>query len=133
VHLRTKERVDVVVLAMHMGIAELIDEKIPGYNFDIAEGVSYALDLRKPFGERIVDLTFKGQPLDPAKKLRVATNNYRLNGGGGYVMFKDCPVVVRSSTEIRDLIIDWVERNGAIPAEPRGIGGSCRRERKAAG
>jgi hypothetical protein len=77
-----------------------------------------------------VDLTFKGQPLDPAKKLRVATNNYRLNGGGGYVMFKDCPVVVRSSTEIRDLIIDWVERNGAIPAEPRGIGGSCRRERK---
>jgi 2',3'-cyclic-nucleotide 2'-phosphodiesterase/3'-nucleotidase len=100
--------------------AELIDEKIPGYNFDIAEGVSYALDLRKPFGERIVDLTFKGQLLDPAKKLRVAINNYRLNGGGGYTMFKDCPVVERSSTEIRDLIIDWVERNGAIPAEATG-------------
>lgn len=100
--------------------AELIDEKIPGYNFDIAEGVSYALDLRKPFGERIVDLTFKGQPLNPAKKLRVAINNYRLNGGGGYTMFKDCPVVARSSAEIRDLIIDWVERNGAIPAEATG-------------
>jgi 2',3'-cyclic-nucleotide 2'-phosphodiesterase/3'-nucleotidase len=100
--------------------AELVDTKIPGYNFDIAEGVSYALDLRRPMGDRIVDLKWQGQPLDPAKKLRVAINNYRLNGGGGYTMFKDCPVVMRSSTEIRDLIIDWVERGGKIPTEPTG-------------
>jgi 2',3'-cyclic-nucleotide 2'-phosphodiesterase / 3'-nucleotidase len=100
--------------------AELVDPRIPGYNFDVAEGVSYALDLRRPMGDRIVDLKWQGQPLDPAKKLRVATNNYRLNGGGGYTMFKDCPVVMRSSTEIRDLIIDWVERGGKIPTEPTG-------------
>ena len=30
--------------------AELIDEKIPGYNFDIAEGVTYDLDITKPVG-----------------------------------------------------------------------------------
>jgi 2',3'-cyclic-nucleotide 2'-phosphodiesterase/3'-nucleotidase len=100
--------------------AELVDPRIPGYNFDVAEGVSYALDLRRPMGDRIVDLKWQGQPLDPAKKLRVATNNYRLNGGGGYTMFQDCPVVMRSSTEIRDLIIDWVERGGKIPTEPTG-------------
>jgi 2',3'-cyclic-nucleotide 2'-phosphodiesterase/3'-nucleotidase len=100
--------------------AELVDPRIPGYNFDVAEGVSYALDLRRPMGDRIVDLKWQGQPLDPAKKLRVATNNYRLNGGGGYTMFKDCPVVMRSSIEIRDLIIDWVERGGKIPTEPTG-------------
>ncbi len=100
--------------------AELIDPGIPGYNFDIAEGVAYALDLRQPFGSRVVDLKYRGEPLDPAKKLRVAINNYRLNGGGGYAMFKDCPVVARSSAEIRDLIIDWVERNGAVPEKPTG-------------
>jgi hypothetical protein len=32
--------------------AELVDEKIPAYNFDIAEGVSYDLDLTKPHGAR---------------------------------------------------------------------------------
>ena len=100
--------------------AELVDPRIPGYNFDVAEGVSYALDLRRPLGDRIVDLKWQGQPLDPAKKLRVATNNYRVNGGGGYTMFKDCPVVMRSSTEIRDLITDWVEQGGKIPTEPTG-------------
>ncbi len=98
--------------------AELVDEKIPAYNFDIAEGVTYDLDLRKPFGSRIQNLRFRGQPLDPARKLKLATNNYRVNGGGGYTMFKGAPEVYRSSTEIRELIIDWVERNKRVPSEP---------------
>ena len=98
--------------------AELVDEKIPSYNFDIAEGVSYDLDLTKPFGQRIQNLKFHGQPLSPTQKLRLATNNYRVNGGGGYTMYKDAPVVYRSSAEIRELIIEWVERHKTIPAEP---------------
>ena len=44
------------------------------------------------------------------RKLRLATNNYRVNGGGGYDMYKNAPVVYRSSEEIRELIIDWVEK-----------------------
>ncbi|HEX8632568.1 MAG TPA: 5'-nucleotidase C-terminal domain-containing protein [Pyrinomonadaceae bacterium] len=98
--------------------AELVDEKIPAYNFDIAEGVAYDLDLTRPHGSRVRNLRFRGQPLDPARKLKLATNNYRVNGGGGYTMFKGAPEVYRSSTEIRELIIDWVERNRRVPAEP---------------
>jgi 2',3'-cyclic-nucleotide 2'-phosphodiesterase/3'-nucleotidase len=98
-------------------LTDLVDQRIPGYNFDIAEGVSYDIDLTKPFGQRIQNLKFKGQPLSPTQKLRVVTNNYRVNGGGGYVMFKNAPVVYRSSEEVRELIIDWVERNKKIPTE----------------
>lgn len=97
--------------------AELVDPRIPGYNFDIAEGVTYDIDLTKPHGSRIQNLRFKGAPLDPARKLRLATNNYRVNGGGGYTMYKDAPVVYRSGEEIRELIIDWVERNKQVPVE----------------
>lgn len=97
---------------------DLIDEKIPAYNFDIAEGVTYELDISKPIGERIQNLRFRGQPLSPSKKLRLATNNYRVNGGGGYAMYKSAPVVYRSSEEIRELIIDWVERNKTVPTKP---------------
>ncbi|HEY5552903.1 MAG TPA: bifunctional UDP-sugar hydrolase/5'-nucleotidase, partial [Opitutaceae bacterium] len=100
--------------------AELIDSSIPGYQFDIAEGVSYEVDLRRPVGDRILNLTFKGGPLAPDRVLRVAINNYRYNGGGGYTMFKGAKVLDRSSTEIRDLIIDWVERHGEVSAEPSG-------------
>ena len=97
---------------------ELINEKIPAYNFDIAEGVTYELDISKPVGQRIQNLQFRGQPVRPDQKFRLATNNYRVNGGGGYLMYKTAPVVYRSSEEIRELIIDWVERNKNIPTEP---------------
>ena len=98
--------------------SDLVDEKIPAYNFDIAEGVTYDLDISKPVGQRIQNLRFHGQPLSPARKLRLATNNYRVNGGGGYTMYKDAPVVYRSSEEIREMIIDWVERNKTVPVKP---------------
>jgi 2',3'-cyclic-nucleotide 2'-phosphodiesterase (5'-nucleotidase family) len=97
---------------------QLVDEKIPAYNFDIAEGVTYEIHIRKPIGQRIESLRFQGQPVTPAQKFRLATNNYRVNGGGGYTMYKNAPAVYRSSEEIRELIIDWVERHKTVPTEP---------------
>jgi len=98
-------------------VSELVDQRIPGYNFDIAEGVSYEIDLTKPFGRRIQNLKFQGASLSPTQKLRVVTNNYRVNGGGGYTMYRDAPVIYRSSEEVRELIIDWVERHKTIPTQ----------------
>jgi 2',3'-cyclic-nucleotide 2'-phosphodiesterase / 3'-nucleotidase len=98
--------------------SDLVDEKIPAYNFDIAEGVTYDLDISKPIGQRIQNLRFHGQPLSPTRKLKLATNNYRVNGGGGYDMYKNAPVVYRSSEEIRELIIDWLEKNKTVPVTP---------------
>jgi len=93
---------------------------LPGYNADSAEGVSYSVDLTQPAGQRIHDLTFKGKPLDPAARLRVAINNYRYTGGSHYDMFKGLPVVYRSPQEIRELIIEYVTRTGVIPTTADG-------------
>ena len=98
--------------------ADLVNDKIPSYNFDLAEGVEYDIDIRRPIGDRIQNLRFHGKPLAPTQKLRLATNNYRVNGGGGYVMYKGAPVVYRSSEEIREMIIDWVESHKTIPSQP---------------
>jgi len=98
--------------------AELVDERIPDYNFDVAEGVTYDLDISRPQGQRIVNLRFHGQPVTPAQRFRLATNNYRVNGGGGYVMYRGATEVYRSSQEIREMIIEWVERHHQIPSEP---------------
>jgi 2',3'-cyclic-nucleotide 2'-phosphodiesterase / 3'-nucleotidase len=95
--------------------ADLVDERVPAYNFDIAEGVSYDLDISKPLGQRIQNLRFHRAPLAMTAQLRLATNNYRVNGGGGYTMYRQAPVVYRSSEEIREMIIDWVERHKIIP------------------
>ena len=94
--------------------------RLPGYSADSAEGVSYTIDLREPVGQRIRDLTYKGKPLDPAAKLRVALNNYRYTGGGRYDVFRGLPVVYRSPQEVRDLIIEYVTRTRTIPATADG-------------
>ncbi len=94
--------------------------RLPGYNADTAEGVSYTLDLTQPVGQRIRGLTYKGKPLEPAANLRVAINNYRYTGGGHYDVYKGLPVVYRSPQEIRELLIEHVTRTGAIPATADG-------------
>jgi 2',3'-cyclic-nucleotide 2'-phosphodiesterase/3'-nucleotidase len=89
--------------------------QLPDYGADSAAGVSYKIDLTRPAGDRIVDLTFHGQPLDPAQTLRVAINNYRYTGGGVYGMYKGLPILYRSPIEIRELIINYVSAHGTIP------------------
>jgi 2',3'-cyclic-nucleotide 2'-phosphodiesterase/3'-nucleotidase len=89
--------------------------QLPDYGADSAAGVSYKIDLARPAGDRIVDLTFHGAPLDPARTLRVAINNYRYTGGGLYGVYKGLPILYRSPIEIRELIINYVSEHGTIP------------------
>lgn len=94
--------------------------RLPGYNADMAEGVSYVVDLRQPVGERIRNLRYGSRPLDPQKRLRVAINNYRHAGGGRYAVYRDTEVLYRSPVEVRELIIEYVTERGALPTTANG-------------
>jgi 2',3'-cyclic-nucleotide 2'-phosphodiesterase / 3'-nucleotidase len=85
----------------------LINRAIIGYNFEAAQGVTYDIDLTKPAGQRIRNLKFRGRPLDDAQPLRIALNNYRYGGSGGYTMFRGAKLVWRSFEDIRELIIRY--------------------------
>ncbi len=63
---------------------ELFNKEVPGYDYDMVDGVTYALDLGKPVGSRVVDLKFNGQPVRPEQSFTLAISSYRLRGGGGY-------------------------------------------------
>ncbi len=95
----------------------LINTKIIGFNYDMAEGVDYEIDLTQPEGQRIRNLTWKGRPLAPDQKLRIALNNYRAGGSAGYTMFRNAKVVWRSSDDLRDLIISYYTEHGSIPVK----------------
>lgn len=96
-------------------LSELIDERFPSYTYDVAEGIAYELNISRPVGDRIQKMSFRGKLVEPAQKLRLATITFRVNGGAGYTMFKDARVIWRSSKDLRELIIEWVKRNGHIP------------------
>ncbi len=86
----------------------------PDYNYDMMSGVDYDIDISRPVGERIVNLSFNGAPVDPAQRFAVATNNYRQSGGGNFPHISSAPVLVNQQTEIRQLLIDYVVAEGTV-------------------
>jgi 2',3'-cyclic-nucleotide 2'-phosphodiesterase / 3'-nucleotidase len=91
---------------------------IPDYNYDIMGGLdaslAYDIDITKPVGQRITNLTYGGQPIDPAAQFVIAINNYRQSGGGNFPGVTTAPVLYNAQVEIRQLIIDWTVEQGVI-------------------
>lgn len=96
----------------------LTNRSRPGYNFDMAQGVEYEVDLTRPAGDRIRNLTYRGQPVRPEQKFRIAVNNYRAAGSSGYKMFRDTPIVWKSNRPIRDLVIEYYAERQHLPSAP---------------
>jgi 2',3'-cyclic-nucleotide 2'-phosphodiesterase/3'-nucleotidase len=98
----------------------LIDQGVMGYNYDMAQGVDYHIDLTQPVGHRVTDLRYRGAPLRDDQPLRLAINNYRSAGSGGYTAFRDAKIVWRSGREIRDLMVEYFGERRRLPEKPDG-------------
>jgi 2',3'-cyclic-nucleotide 2'-phosphodiesterase/3'-nucleotidase len=91
---------------------------IPDYNYDIMGGLdaslAYDIDIAEPVGQRVANLTYAGQAIDPAAQFVIAINNYRQSGGGGFPGVTTAPVLYNAQVEIRQLLIDWTVDQGVI-------------------
>jgi 2',3'-cyclic-nucleotide 2'-phosphodiesterase / 3'-nucleotidase / 5'-nucleotidase len=94
----------------------IVDDAVPGYNFDVVSGASYRIDLTRPVGQRIVGLAVKGRAVAAGDSFTLATNSYRAAGGGGYAMLHGARVVYDRGENIADLLMDEVQRVGAVQA-----------------
>ncbi|MBC7544748.1 MAG: 5'-nucleotidase C-terminal domain-containing protein [Candidatus Sericytochromatia bacterium] len=83
--------------------------EVRGYNYDMVSGCNYDIDVRKPVGQRIQRLSYKGKPITDGQLFTLALNSYRQRGGGGYEMLKNAPIVYNREESIRDLMIDYLK------------------------
>lgn len=88
------------------------------YNYDLWNGIDYTIDLRKPEGNRVVEVTFNGNPLQVEETYKVVMNNYRATGAGNFDYFKECPVIKDIQTDMTELIADYLISHGTIQAKP---------------
>ncbi|HYE83476.1 MAG TPA: 5'-nucleotidase C-terminal domain-containing protein [Clostridia bacterium] len=90
---------------------------IRGYNYDMFSGVNYEIDITKPAGSRIVNLTFNGSPIDDNKIYKLALNNYRFGTLLSLELIKNEDKYYDSFAEygdagrVRDLIVKYVQEN----------------------
>lgn len=86
------------------------------YNYDMWEGIDYLIDIKRPAGQRIVKLDYRGRPLDMAREYDVVMNNYRSGGGGNYPMFKNKPVIKDIPIDVTELLANEILKKKVVKA-----------------
>ena len=111
---------------------------IPDYNLDQLYGATYDIDLTEPActvdpvtgrvvsGNRIKNLRINGVPVKDTDIYTVAINNYRYNGGGGFMkavglsntdpslVTYDSAKALGDDGQVRSLMISYIKAKGTI-------------------
>lgn len=122
------------------------DPNFPDYNLDQMYGVTYDIDLTQApctvtngvvtnNGNRIKNLKYQGKLVNDSDVFTVAVNNYRFNGGGGFMkaagltvvdpatkndvvdpslVMYDSQKVLGDDGQVRNMMINYVKKHGVI-------------------
>ena len=90
---------------------------VADFNWDLYSRIEYGYDLTKPIGSRLTHLRFQGQNVTDDQVFRVAINNYRAGGGGGYSMFKEGRVLWTSADGVRDYVARYMQSHQGLAPE----------------
>ncbi len=114
---------------------------IPDYNLDQLYGATYDIDLTEPactidkttgrviFGNRIKNLKVNGVEVKDSDVFTVAINNYRYNGGGGFmkaaglsntdssIVTYDSGKALGDDGQVRSLMTEYIKKHGEISPE----------------
>lgn len=106
---------------------DLVNHERAGHNFDVLFGVEYEIDLSQPprfsssgllinpEAHRIKSLRWNGADVTSQQSFAVATNSYRVSGGGNFKMVQEATRLQLPAIKIRDAICDYVA--GHVPKD----------------
>jgi 2',3'-cyclic-nucleotide 2'-phosphodiesterase (5'-nucleotidase family) len=102
-----------LLAALENGVAEV--EEGAG-RFPQVSGLAFTFDPSRPRGSRIVEVTVGGEPLDPAARYTVATNDYIYGGGDGYEALARGKAVIDPSGGplMATVVMDHIAAEGEI-------------------
>jgi len=87
------------------------------YNYDMFAGVEYNVDISKPEGERIVNLTLNGNEVKDDDIIKLAINNYRFDGLKGKGIISGEPYFKSEPKSLRSYIAEYIGEKETISPE----------------
>lgn len=104
--------------ALEHGVSRVGLNKGDG-RFPQISGMEFKYDASKPLGNRVVQATVNGKPLDDKSTYTVATTAFVVSGGDGYSMFKGQPFVVKPEEGRAETVILLDALAKADPIAPK--------------
>lgn len=104
----------------------IVNRRVPSYQFDVMDGVTYSIDLTQPLrfdrdgklvdakANRIKDLRYQGKPVTDDQLFVVASNSYRANGGGSFPHLNGSNIVHASPDTVQQVIVDYIRAKGIV-------------------
>jgi 5'-nucleotidase/UDP-sugar diphosphatase len=87
-------------------------------NMQVA-GMAFRFSMSEPVGQRVLEATVGGQPLDPERVYRVVTIDYLASGGDGQVAFMEGTNVAYGDGEVW-AVADYVRDHSPVDAKVEG-------------
>ena len=105
--------------ALENGVSRIEDK---AGRFPQVSGLRFVYDPAAAAGSRVKSVTVGGEPLDPGKTYRVATNDYIANGGDGYAALRRGKTIVDASgaTLMASQVMDYIEKQGKVAPKVEG-------------
>ncbi|MCL0034592.1 5'-nucleotidase C-terminal domain-containing protein, partial [Dehalococcoidia bacterium] len=91
-----------------------VSDESPTGAFPQVSGMSFAFDPARPSGERIVEVTVGGEPINLDRTYIVATNCFLAGGGDKYTMLKEAEVVLETGDFLRDAVAAYIREQGTV-------------------
>jgi 5'-nucleotidase / UDP-sugar diphosphatase len=100
-------------------IAKLVGASLDGESTPLEiSGASVEFNPRNPPGQRLLAIRVGSQPLDPARKYRVATHDFLANGGDGHALFKAASERRDHQQTLREAVERYLStREGYVPPD----------------
>lgn len=88
--------------------------KLQLYAYDMYDGINYTINLSKPHGERVENISINDKPLEMSQTYTVVMNNYRASGGGDYHWLKEAKTVKDIQVDVVEIIINYILKHKEI-------------------
>ena len=108
-----------VLDALENGLSQVEDG---AGRFPQVSGLKVVANLKNAPGSRVISVMVGDKPLDPAAKYKVATNDFMLTGGDGYVALSHGNVLIgaKNGKLMANTVIDYIAAAGKVDAKVEG-------------
>jgi 5'-nucleotidase len=108
-------------------LLEALERSVSAYpresgGFLQVSGLSFVFDPARPPGQRVQRVVVGGEPLEPERRYKLATNSYTAGGGDGYAILATAKPLVfpEDGPGLAETLLEAIERAGVIAPATEG-------------